>query len=169
MGRGPIKRRSLQIPWLLEAILTKRPGAEAFTVGKGENWWDEIHIEDVARALILFTEEALGSSGERAHWKPGVTGADNYYFIENGEYQWKDVCGRIANELKRLGLADDSVEELGVDAASEMHPWGPLLWGSNARTRGDKLREELGFVAKGGNVLDSLPEMVQFEARRLKK
>jgi hypothetical protein len=39
VGKGPIKTRSLQIPWLTEAILKH---GEAFTVGEGKNVWDGV-------------------------------------------------------------------------------------------------------------------------------
>jgi nucleoside-diphosphate-sugar epimerase len=78
IGKGPLKKRSLQIPWLTEAILKRGKG---FTVQKGENWWDCVHINDLADAYVLLTEEALKEGGGKAAW-----GADGYYFIENGEY-----------------------------------------------------------------------------------
>lgn len=37
VGAGPIKTRSLQIPFLIEAILKN---GDAFTVGEGSNYWD---------------------------------------------------------------------------------------------------------------------------------
>lgn len=37
VGEGPIKKRSMQIPFLSEAILKRGKG---FTVGKGNNLWD---------------------------------------------------------------------------------------------------------------------------------
>ncbi len=37
VGKGPIKTRSIQIPWLTEAILKH---GKAFTVGDGRNIWD---------------------------------------------------------------------------------------------------------------------------------
>ena len=37
IGHGPIKTRSLQIPFLTEAILKR---GKAFTVGEGKNIWD---------------------------------------------------------------------------------------------------------------------------------
>ena len=78
IGKGPIKKRSLQIPWLTEAILKRGRG---FSVGPGENWWDHVHIDDLANAYILLTEEALKDGGGKAAW-----GDDGYYFVENREY-----------------------------------------------------------------------------------
>jgi hypothetical protein len=37
IGAGPMKTRSLQIPFLTEAILKR---GKAFTVGAGKNYWD---------------------------------------------------------------------------------------------------------------------------------
>ena len=37
VGKGPVKTRSIQIPWLTEAILKH---GKAFTVGEGKNVWD---------------------------------------------------------------------------------------------------------------------------------
>ena len=56
VGKGLVKKRSFQIPWLTEAILKRGRG---FSVGPGENWWDHIHIDDLAEAYITLTDEAL--------------------------------------------------------------------------------------------------------------
>jgi hypothetical protein len=40
---------------------------------------------------------------------------------------------------KRLGLRD--VETLGVEVATEIHPYRPLMWGCGARFRADRLRK----------------------------
>ena len=78
VGKGPVKKRSIQIPWLTEAILKRGKG---FTVGPGENWWDHVHIDDLTEAFILVTEEALKTGGGKAWW-----GEEGYYFVEAGEF-----------------------------------------------------------------------------------
>jgi hypothetical protein len=58
------------------------------------------------------------------------------------------------------------MDKLSVEDASALHPWAPLLWGGNARTRGDRIRS-LGWKPEGPSVFDSLPSMVTKEAQTL--
>lgn len=78
VGKGPSRKRSIQIPWLTEAILKRGKG---FTVGPGENWWDLVHIDDLAEAYIILTDEALKIGESNAAW-----GEEGYYFVEAGEF-----------------------------------------------------------------------------------
>lgn len=64
-GEGPVRTRSVQIPYLSNASL--RHG-KAFTVNQGENIWNSIHVADLADAYVVLTEEALKESGGRPIW-----------------------------------------------------------------------------------------------------
>jgi nucleoside-diphosphate-sugar epimerase len=78
IGKGPLKTRSLQIPFLTEAIMKRGRG---FQVLDGQNIWNHLHIDDVASAFILLVAEALKPNGGKAQW-----GDDGYYFAEAGEF-----------------------------------------------------------------------------------
>jgi nucleoside-diphosphate-sugar epimerase len=78
VGNGPIKRRSIQVPVLIENILKR---GKAFQILEGKNIWNSIHIDDVSTAVIVLTEEALSGSGSKAAWLP-----EGYYLVEDGEF-----------------------------------------------------------------------------------
>ena len=78
VGKGPLKKRSIQLPALIAGILSRGKG---FTVGEGENVWDLVHVDDLGAAYILLVEEALKENGGRATWGP-----EGYYFVETGEF-----------------------------------------------------------------------------------
>ncbi|PYH38802.1 2-deoxyglucose-6-phosphate phosphatase [Aspergillus neoniger CBS 115656] len=159
VGEGPIKKRSMQVPFLTEAILNRGKG---FTVGKGENLWDYCHVSDVAKAFVVLTEEALKPNGGTATWGP-----EGYYFAEAGEFSWKGVSEKvtqIAHESGKLVTAD--IETLAVEDAIKFHPWAPVLWGGNCRSRASRLRA-LGWKPEGPSLWEAIPSIVEFEIRAL--
>lgn len=78
VGKGPVKKRSIQVPWMTEAILKR---GKTFSIGPAENWWDFVHVDDLADALILLTEKALDKNDKSATW-----GKEGYYFVETAEF-----------------------------------------------------------------------------------
>ena len=97
-------------------------------VGTGLARWSHAHIDDIAEAYAA----ALAK---------GQAGA--LYYPENGEIAWRELATAIS---RVLDLPDGS---WSLDAAIEA--WGPrALWtySSNARTRGRRIRADLGWVPK---------------------
>lgn len=87
VGNGPVKKRSIQVPILIENILKR---GKAFQILEGENIWNSIHIDDVSTAVIALVEETLKGPDSKVAWLPG-----GYYFVEDAEF----VCltGSILN------------------------------------------------------------------------
>ena len=56
VGAGPFNRSSIQIP---EMIRTSLKYGKSVHVGKGENVWSNVYIEDLANFFILILEKAL--------------------------------------------------------------------------------------------------------------
>ncbi|KAI6012080.1 hypothetical protein BKA83DRAFT_676974 [Pisolithus microcarpus] len=83
---------SLQIPQLIRAGLLKGQGG---VVGKGENVWPNVHVDDVADLFVVVYENAL--SGRAGH------GREGFYFGENGEHKLYDLSKVIAQELYNVG------------------------------------------------------------------
>lgn len=103
-------------------------------------------------------EEALKPNGGSATW-----GQEGYYFVESGEFAWKDIShgiAKILNEQKQLETPD--VDQLLVDEASKLHPWAPVLWGGNCRSRASRIRS-LGWNPTGPTVAECLPSMIKDE------
>ncbi|KAI6006832.1 hypothetical protein EDD15DRAFT_2207248 [Pisolithus albus] len=83
---------SLQIPQLIRAGLLKGQGG---VVGKGENIWPNVHVDDIADLFVVVYENAL--SGRAGH------GREGFYFGENGEHKLYDVSKVVAQELYNIG------------------------------------------------------------------
>lgn len=81
--------------------------------------------------------------------------------------KWGDVAKSISKTAFEQGLIKSSeVDKISVADASALHPWAPLIWGGNCRSRSDRI-EALGWKAKGPLVFDSLPAMLAEEAKTL--
>jgi nucleoside-diphosphate-sugar epimerase len=159
IGRGPVKTRSIQIPFLTEGILKR---GKAFTVLEGKNIWDNIHITDLAEAYNVLTEEALKPNGGKSSW-----GKEGYYFTPSAEHTWKDISTTVAKIAHAKGAIETAeVDKLSVEDAISVHPWAPLLWGGNCRCRGDRIRA-LGWKPSDRKIEEYLPEMVDFEIKAL--
>ncbi len=119
VGGGPMKTRSIQIPFLTEAILKR---GKAFQVLDGQNIWDGefivtavrlfnkwklmpelgTHIDDIAAAFIVLVEESLKPNGGKAQW-----GSQGYYFADGAEFvgvsrlHKKDYVANMWTEMGR--------------------------------------------------------------------
>ena len=116
------ERESVQLPHLVGDA--RRRGVARY-VGTGLARWSHAHIDDIAEAYAA----ALAK---------GQAGA--LYYPENGEIAWRELATAIG---RVLNLPDGS---WSLDAAIEA--WGPrALWtySSNARTRGRRIRADLGW------------------------
>ncbi len=115
-------RDSVQLPTLVSDA--RKHGAARY-IGAGEARWTHSHVDDIAEAYSL----ALAK---------GTAGA--LYYPETAEQSWGELAAKIG---AALGLPTRSITfDEGVAA------WGPrALWTycSNARTRGVRIREDLGW------------------------
>ncbi|KAH8882405.1 NAD(P)-binding protein [Thozetella sp. PMI_491] len=159
IGQGPLKNRSIQVPALIHGVLSR---GKSFTVGDGKNVWDLVHVDDVSRAFILLTEEALKENGGAASW-----GKDGYYFTDANEFRWVEIAQAVAKYLADKGVIPTAeLDKLSPEESAKIHPWGPLIWGSNARSRGQRLRK-LGWKPESPTVFEELPAMVEAERKQL--
>lgn len=92
---------------------------------------------------------------------------DIYEILLTSVQKWGDISVAITEILHDQGAIQSAeVDKLSVADASALHPWAPLIWGGNARSRADRLRG-LGWKAGGKDVFDSLLDMVAEEVRNL--
>jgi nucleoside-diphosphate-sugar epimerase len=118
-------RESVQLPHLVKDA---RGRGVARYVGAGLARWSHAHVNDIAEAYAA----AL------AKGQPGAL-----YHPENGEIAWGELAALIG---RVLGVPAQSWT---LDAAVEA--WGPrALWtyASNARTRGVRIRADLGWAPR---------------------
>ena len=139
-GQGTgLNSQSIQIPRMIE-IAQKHQMARY--IGRGENIWSTVHIEDVVRAYLLALEKAPGGS---------------FFFLENGESSFKEIANTIHEQLNFEGSAQSwTVEE----AAKE---WGQegahFAFGSNSRIRSNKAKKLLGWTPVHSSVVEWLSDM----------
>lgn len=77
--------------------------------------------------------------------------------------QWATAAKAISATAHAQGaLKTAGVDELAVADAAAIHPWAPLLWGSNCRGRADRFRT-LGWAPQVQGMEQSIGEVVKFE------
>lgn len=134
-GRG-LHRQSIQVP-ALERV-ARRSGV-ARHVGRGENIWSNVHIDDLTDLYLRILERA----------PPGA-----FYYAENGETSMRELCAAISRRLGYGGRTEpmslaEAIAEWGEGAAR-------YSYGSNSRVRAVRARRELGWAPHGPALLDSV-------------
>jgi nucleoside-diphosphate-sugar epimerase len=82
-GRGPVNKRSVQVPELARITLLRKRGVR---VGAGLNRWGAIHVRDLGQLLLLLVEDAL-----ETEVKNGVWGSEGIYLPSESE--WVRIAG----------------------------------------------------------------------------
>ncbi|KAF2254099.1 NAD(P)-binding protein [Trematosphaeria pertusa] len=153
--------RSIQAFWMAEAVLNRGKG---FQVGEGKNLWTQIHVQDLSNVFLALVTAALQGDASKATWND-----KGYYFVDNGpEFAWGDVAKAIAKaaaDKKLIKSAD--IDSLDGDEVTKLHPFGPFLWGTNARAKAIRAGKLLGWAPKQKGLLDFVPEIVDQEAKAL--
>jgi len=134
-GRGT-HRESIQIPRLI--ALAKKFGV-ARHVGRGENIWSNVHIDDLADLYLRIL----------AHAPAGAA-----YFAENGEHSMRQVCAAVSRALGYDGSTqamtmDEAIAEFGEGAAA-------YTYGSNSRVRATRARRELAWSPRNDSLLETI-------------
>ena len=155
-GRGPDNQRSIQLPDLAMWTLRNKHG---FQVGAGKAYWNSIHVADLSKLYLKLTEAAVAGGG-KATWNE-----EGYYFAEQGEHQWGDISKLVASAALKQGFihSDEVVSLLPVEI-EKLHPWGPLLWGTNSRSKAIRARKLLGWSPTERTIQDEVPDTVHSEA-----
>ncbi|KAK4940755.1 hypothetical protein LTR10_019148 [Elasticomyces elasticus] len=158
-GRGPDNQRSVQIYRVTEAFLKHK---RAFTVGKGNNIWNQVHVQDLSRLYLLLGEAAV-NNGDPATWDD-----HGYYLAENGTLVWKDVIEAVAGEISNQCHIDLTVEEeLSPEEAAKLLPYAKYLIGTNCRGISIRARKLLGWKPRERSLMDEIPAIVESEAASL--
>jgi len=125
-GRG-LGRDSDQIPKL--AIKAREVGAGVY-IGRGENIWSNVFIDDLATLFFLVLEGA--SSG-------------SFFFAENGELSLKSVAEAVSHSLGFSG----KTQSWDIDSATaELGLWPRVALATNCRVRANGARR-LGWIPCG--------------------
>lgn len=127
---------SVQLPPLIRYA---RETGTARYIGKGENVWSNVHIEDLADLYLLVLERAP---------------AGMFFFAENGEANFRDMVTAIG---KRLHLPVDSMPVAEAEARWGVE-LGRLALASNSRIRAKRARA-LGWKPHRPSVFDVIAEL----------
>ena len=142
-GRGA-NASSIQIPWLI--ALAKKYGVPKH-IGRGENVWSNVHIDDLVELYLLALDKAA----------PGA-----FYYVENGENSMREACRAIGC---MLGLGARTAPMTLEEAAAE---WGEgaasYTMGSNSRVRAIRARRELGWTPRRPSLVDDIERGSYHEA-----
>ena len=136
-GRGHgVHRESVQVPRLIS--LAKKHGAGRH-VGRGENIWSNVHIDDLVPLYVLAFDKAPAGA---------------FYYAENGENSYRELAEAISRMLGFDGRTqpmpiDEAVAEFGETGAQ-------FSYGSNSRVRAVRARRELGWAPKARTLLDEI-------------
>jgi nucleoside-diphosphate-sugar epimerase len=134
-GRGA-HRESIQVPRLV--ALARKSGV-ARHVGRGENLWSNVHIDDLADLYL----RALANAPAGAS-----------YYAANGECSMRRLCEAISRALgwdgRTQGMSkDEAIAEFGAGPAA-------YTYGSNSRVRATRARRELGWSPRHDALLESI-------------
>jgi nucleoside-diphosphate-sugar epimerase len=159
VGRGPCNTKSLQA-YLLSAAVLKR--GKGFLVGKGENVWHQVHVQDLSN-VYLALGEAAAAGGGKATW-----GDEGYYLAENGPFVWGDIQRKVAEEaFAQKFIKSPEVDSLDDVQTNDILSFGTYAWGSNSRGHAIRARKLFGWDPKQPKLIDLIPEIVALEAKGL--
>lgn len=158
-GRGPDNQRSAQIPIAIDTFLKNQ---KAFKVGKGENIWHSIHVQDLS-TLYLLLGEAAANGGPPATWND-----QGYYLAENGSFVWGDIIQLIADiAYKKKLLPQPTVESYAPDEVDKYVSHGRYLFGTDSRGISIRGKRLLGWKPTMPSVEEVVPATVDVEAKTL--
>jgi len=129
--------------WFAEEIVgrLKQPGRFA-VVGRGDNAWDMVHVEDLAAALALAAES--GRAGE------------TYHCADDVPTTYAEAAGRAATAL---GVG--SPRHIPALVARLAAGSGPIITVTrSARTSNAKLKADLGWAPQFPDSRDGIPAVV---------
>ncbi|KAJ5737508.1 uncharacterized protein N7483_002633 [Penicillium malachiteum] len=158
-GRGPVNQKSIQA-YLLSAAVIKR--GKGFLVGKGENVWHQVHVQDLSN-VYLALGVAAAEGGGKATWND-----EGYYLAENGSFVWGDIQRAVAQAaFDQKYIESPEVESLDEKQTTEILSVGLYAWGSNSRGHAHRARKLLGWEPKQPKLIELIPDIVTLEAKGL--
>jgi nucleoside-diphosphate-sugar epimerase len=157
-GEGEFNTHSIQVPLLIRACVEFKHG---MILEDGANTWSIIHVADLSQAYLTILDAAL--NGKLPSDPNG-----RYFFVENGEYQQREVTTTATKLLYEKGKVDSpEPKRISVEDAPKFAPGRRnvvRMTGGNSRSRAVLLRK-LGWEAKkGGNkeFIESIKDEVDY-------
>lgn len=136
-GQGTgMNTNSIQIPAMIK--VAKKFGVAKY-IGRGENRWSNVHVEDLADLFLAVLER-------------GKAGA--FYYAENGENSFREISMAISRLLDYGNRAESLTVPEAIIEYGEMMT--NLSFGANSRVRATKAHKDLGWFAKKASLLDDI-------------
>ena len=111
-------------------------------MGKGDNWWDVVRVEDVAAALVLATERAADGSV--------------YHVADDDPIRFYDF---IALAAEALGIGKP--RRIPVGLARLIGGADPVLAVTrSAKTANNRIKRELGWAPRYPNARTGVPDAI---------
>ena len=125
-GRG-VRKESAQVPALIENA--KKAGI-GLHIGRGENLWANVHIDDVVELYVLALQKAPAGA---------------LYYAENGEQALKNVAASIS---RMLGFGGKTREWSRQDSEAALGPEGAFILRVEQPCAGQALTRGTGLAAQ---------------------
>jgi nucleoside-diphosphate-sugar epimerase len=143
LGQGEFNRHSIQVPLYTQFVLKT---GEGIVLESGVNTWSIINVADLSAAYLAILEAAVDG-------KLPSDPNERVFFVENEEYEQRDVAETVTRELYGKGkLSSPAVKSVTLEQTAKYGAGrrNPMLFtGLNSRSRGVKLRA-LGWEPKKG-------------------
>lgn len=154
-GRGPDKTRSIA---LFDTFLRR---GKVFGVGKGENIWSNVHVQDLSNLFLLLAESAVNGGSPAEGWDEG-----GYYLAENGSYVAKEMLQLGAQLAHKKGLLPTAeVDLLTSEEADKILPYASIVLGVNVRCSSIRAKKLLGWEPTMPSFEDVLTHSLDVDAR----
>ncbi|CAG8896905.1 unnamed protein product [Penicillium egyptiacum] len=160
IGKGPVKKRSVQVPSLAHAALLQRV---SLYLGRGLSRWGIVHVSELADLFVKLVENAVNATASPIWNENGL------FFAEKGFESFKGVASVIAKEAHSLGYIDspDSVRSMDLEESNEVIPNGGVFLGTNGQGRASRARKLLGWQPDGESFQRAVRETIIAEAAHM--
>lgn len=161
-GSGEVNTRSIQIPDLVKATLTRGFGPY---IGTGLTEWDNVNVHDLADLYVKLADATQDSSKQN---DKEIFGLNGYFFAEGGTHKWSDIARWAVEEASKQGyISEAATKSVGIDEVKDWPGVANLSWGANSKGVAQRARKYLGWEPKGQSIKDLIPAFVAAEAKAL--
>ncbi|WVW87130.1 hypothetical protein I302_109187 [Kwoniella bestiolae CBS 10118] len=119
-GTGPGNKLSLQVPAYVR--YAKRTGQAAY-IGKGENIWGNVHVQDLTDLYMMVARHAL-SNPSSTKATPGSHGWSNLIYGGLDTHTWGPIINLVSDQLHTRGdIANPGARSI-EDGQGDMYMFG---------------------------------------------
>lgn len=133
-GRGPGKR--VMAP-LFQPFIKQ---GKVFVLGKGDNIWNNVHIQDLTKLNLLLAEAAVAGGGNASWNERGM------YIAENGTHISREMLRLACQVLHRKGIvSSDEPEFLTPEQSKNIDLWFKVMIGADSQGVAIRAKKQLNW------------------------